>query len=274
MVGCPDLQSVANARATAGPKCGRSVSESRIKYVAELSSGGKSWFRKMVLTWYAAHGRDLPWRRVRDPYAILVSEIMLHQTQVATVVPVYEEFMRRFPTVESLAAADLEAVKALTDALGYKIRGTWLHQIARTVSEELQGVFPDSVEALSRLPGIGRYTAGAIMSFAFERRAPIVDTNVNRFIGRYFGLDYRDHHAETRHRLWALAEAMVPEDEVHAFNQALMDIGALVCTSRKPACLICPVYSGCVSGGPSAAHSRAAEFSVDYRVRDGAEHIP
>ena len=241
--------------------------ETRLKYVAELSPRLLERFQANILNWYRIHGRDLPWRRTRDPYAIVVSEIMLHQTQVRTVLPVYEAFMKTFPTVAALAAADLSEVKRLTDPLGYKIRGTWLHLIAKTVVEEWHGDFPHSVESLSTLPGVGRYTAGAIVSFAFEEKAPILDTNVNRFLGRFFGVDYQTSRAESRHQLWALAEAVVPGDQVHAFNQALMDLGATICTSRKPSCLTCPVYADCRKGGPQRPLNLAAEESAVYRVR-------
>lgn len=244
------------------------MTTARLKYFAEIPKSDLEQFQDDVLTWYRAHGRDLPWRHTRNPYAILVSEIMLHQTQVRTVLPVYQAFMETFPTVEALANADLDAVKAITDPLGYKVRGRWLHQIAVTVVNEWSGQFPRTVEELCQLPGVGRYTAGAIMSFAYEEKAPILDTNVNRLLGRYYGIDYRDSHAEVRHQLWALAEASIPDDAVHAFNQALMDLGAQVCTSRKPTCLICPLYRGCVTGGLGMGHaSKAAEESVQYHRR-------
>ncbi|MBX5466497.1 MAG: A/G-specific adenine glycosylase [Firmicutes bacterium] len=221
-------------------------------------------FREGILDWYRHHGRDLPWRRTRDPYAILVSEILLHQTQVRTVIPVYEQFLRRFPTVAALAAASLAEVKALTDPLGYKVRGQWLHQIARYLMEHHRGEVPGSLPELLRLPGIGRYTAGAVLSFGFGQDAPILDTNVNRLLGRYFGVDWRDSHADTRHRLWALAEAVIPPGQGPTFNQALMDMGALVCTARRPTCLLCPVRGGCLTGGEVA---RSAEAPATYAGR-------
>jgi A/G-specific adenine glycosylase len=243
------------------------MAEPRLKYFAELSPLARDRFQASVLAWYRIHGRDLPWRKTRDPYAVIVSEIMLHQTQVSTVLPVYQQFMATFPTVRSLASADPSDVKQITDPLGYKIRGQWLLDIAKIVTEQWHGEFPRTVEALSTLPGVGRYTAGAVLSFAFEEKAPILDTNVNRFLGRYFGADYRNPRAEYRHQLWALAEAVVPDHDVHAFNQALMDLGATVCTSRKPACLTCPVYANCQSGGPISPSERAAEESVQYHRR-------
>ena len=241
--------------------------EARLKYFAQLSSSAREQFQRRVLHWYEIYGRDLPWRTTRDAYAIVVSEIMLHQTQVTTVLPVYEQFMRKFPTVSSLAEANLAEVKQITDPLGYKIRGSWLHEIARAVMSQWQGSFPRTVEDLMTLPGVGRYTAGAVMSFAYEEKAPILDTNVTRLLGRYFAIGYRKANAESRHRLWALADALVPDEAVHAFNQALMDLGAMVCTSRKPLCLTCPLYYGCQTGGPTTPQERAAEDPVAYQLR-------
>jgi len=208
--------------------------------VSGLSPHRRRTFQRRVLAWYAIHGRDLPWRRTRDPYAILVSEIMLHQTQVRTVIPYYERFLRRYPTVQALARARLAAVKRLTDPLGYKIRGRWLKAIATRVAEDRAGYFPDTLEGLQRLPGIGRYTAGALMSFAFGQDAPILDTNVARLLGRYFAIRPRD-----RSRLWDLAHAVIPRGKAPVFNQALMDVGALLCVARAPRCAACPLQRGC-----------------------------
>jgi A/G-specific adenine glycosylase len=196
-------------------------------------------FRRHLLDWYQANGRDLPWRGTRDPYAIVVSEILLHQTQVSRVIPVYEQFLRRYPTVEALARARLSAVKRLTDPLGYKVRGRWLHAIAQHVAEERAGYFPQTLDELRRLPGVGRYTAGAVMSFAFHRDAPILDTNVARLLSRYFGV------GGSRRELWAYANRVIPRGRAHVFNQALMDLGALVCVARAPRCVRCPLRRGC-----------------------------
>jgi A/G-specific adenine glycosylase len=196
-------------------------------------------FRRNVLDWYAVNGRDLPWRRTRDPYAIVVSEIMLHQTQVSRVIPFYERFLQKYPTVQALARARQRDVKRLTDPLGYKVRGRWLHAIARHVAEERAGYFPDTIDELQELPGVGRYTAGAVMSFAFHRDAPILDTNVARLLRRYFDAD------GGRAALWVLADWVIPRGQAHTFNQALMDLGALVCVARKPRCAICPLRHGC-----------------------------
>lgn len=196
-----------------------------------------------MLDWYARHGRDLPWRRTRDPYAILVCEILSHQTQISRVVPVYERLLARYPTVESLARAPLPAIKAITDPLGYKVRGGWLKAAAVVVAEERAGYFPDSVEGLRQLPGVGRYTAGAVMSFAHRLDAPVVDTNVARLLSRYFGAG--PARGASRARLWGLAAAVIPRGKGYLINQALMDLGATVCTARKPRCVSCPLRRGC-----------------------------
>jgi len=215
------------------------VSRGDRKKRAAITRSRLGTFRSNVLDWYAANGRDLPWRRTRDPYAIVVSEIMLHQTQVSRVIPFYERFLRKYPTVEALARARRRDVKSLTDPLGYKVRGRWLHAIAQHVAEERAGYFPQSIDELRRLPGVGRYTAGALMSFAFHRDAPILDTNVARLLSRYFGAQ------RSRGELWALASRVIPPGKAYVFNQALMDVGALVCVSRAPRCLACPLRRGC-----------------------------
>ncbi len=209
-----------------------------------LSPSRKRTFQRRVLAWYALHGRDLPWRRTRDPYAIVVSEIMLQQTQVRTVIPHYQRFLKRYPTVQALARARLAAVKRLTDPLGYKIRGSWLKAIATHVAEERAGYFPDTLEELQRLAGVGRSTAGAVMSFAFQRDAPILDTNVARLLGRYFGV-----RPEDRRRLWLVARDVIPAGRAPVFNQALMDVGALLCVARAPRCARCPLERGCAWRG-------------------------
>jgi A/G-specific adenine glycosylase len=182
----------------------------------------------------------LPWRRTRDPYAILVSEIMLQQTQVRRVIPFYERFLRTYPTVDALARAPLREVRQITDPLGYKIRGRWLKAAALQVAESPSGYFPNTLTDLQRLQGVGRYTAGAIMSFAFHQDAPILDTNVARVLSRYFGVD-----AQRRSALWTLAAGVIPRGQAHLMNQALMDVGALLCVARRPRCPACPLRRGC-----------------------------
>jgi len=208
-----------------------------------IARGRRRSFQRRVLDWYAAHGRDLPWRRTRDPYAILVSEILSHQTQIARVLPVYERLLGRYPTVTALARAPLAEVKAITDPLGYKIRGRWLHTAALRVADRPGGIFPDTLDELRSLPGIGRYTAGAVMSFAHHRDAPVLDTNVARLLRRYFGV-VATPRARTQ-ELWSLATAVIPKGKGYLINQALMDLGAMICRARAPRCDACPLRRTC-----------------------------
>lgn len=208
-----------------------------------IARGRRRSFQRRVLDWYAAHGRDLPWRRTRDPYAILVSEILSHQTQIARVLPVYERLLGRYPTVTALARAPLAEVKAITDPLGYKIRGRWLHTAALRVADRPGGTFPDTLDELRSLPGIGRYTAGAVMSFAHHRDAPVLDTNVARLLRRYFGV-VATPRARTQ-ELWSLAAAVIPKGKGYLINQALMDLGAMICRARAPRCEACPLRRTC-----------------------------
>jgi len=207
-------------------------------------------FQENLLAWYAVHQRDLPWRIPENmtPYRILVSEIMLHQTQVQTVIPVYQNFLKHFPTIETLANAPLEEIKTITDPLGYKVRGKWLKDIAEIIVKKWQGKFPDTLEALQELPGIGRYTAGAIMSFAFQQDAPIVDTNVERVVSRVFGVHKTDfsRHSDYQKTLWELAHRVIPSQKGHVFNQALMDFGAMICVARTPRCSLSPMRDVCI----------------------------
>jgi A/G-specific adenine glycosylase len=226
----------------------------RIKYRAVIDAARLRRFRRGVRRWYREGGRDLPWRRTRDPYAVLVSEILLHQTTVATVAPVYEAFLARFPNVAALAAANLGDVKAITDPLGYKIRGAWLHAIARVVVDRHGGHIPATLDELMDLPGVGRYTAGAVMTFAYGRPAGVLDTNVTRVLARYFRV-VPDGTARRLHELWALAEAVVPRRDPWHFSQGLMDFGATCCRAKKPRCRVCPLKADCPSrdGAPAVA---------------------
>lgn len=202
-------------------------------------------FRRRLLAWYRRHGRDLPWRRTDDPYRILVSEVMLQQTQVDRVRPKYDEWLARFPSFQALAAADVREVVAAWYPLGYNIRPRRLHAIARETVERYGGALPSDDEALRGFKGIGAYTAGAIRSFAFRQRAALVDTNVARVLFRVFvGRGDPTRHA-MRRRLWAIAEALVPRRHAFDYNQALMDFGALVCTARRPSCPACPLRAMC-----------------------------
>ena len=208
-----------------------------------IAPGRRRSFQRRVLAWYAAHGRDLPWRKTRDPYAILVSEILSHQTQIARVIPVYEALLKRYPTAQAMALAPVEAVKAITDPLGYKIRGQWLHGAALQVADRFGGVMPQTLPELRQLPGIGPYTAGAVMSFAHQRDAAVLDTNVARLLRRYFGVTAA---ASARtHELWSLAAAVIPKGKGYLINQALMDLGAMICRARAPRCNACPLRRSC-----------------------------
>jgi A/G-specific adenine glycosylase len=204
-------------------------------------------FRRTLLAWYRAHGRDLPWRRTDDPYHILVSEVMLQQTQVDRVLPKYQEWLAKDPSLEALARADEHEVTQTWRPLGYNIRPQRLHAIARESVVRYGGQLPSDEATLLSFKGIGQYTAGAIRSFAFRQRAAILDTNVARVLFRVF-VSRGDvkAHAMRRH-LWSVSEALVPRKHVFDFNQALMDFGATVCTARKPKCDACPMTKLCAS---------------------------
>lgn len=204
-------------------------------------------FRRRLLTWYRAHGRDLPWRRTSDPYHILVSEVMLQQTQVDRVLPKYHEWLTKYPSLEALARARAADVSKTWRPLGYNIRPKRLHAIAKESVTRYGGRLPSDEATLLSFKGIGAYTAGAIRSFAFRERAAILDTNVARVLLRVFlGEGDVKAHA-TRKHLWAISAALVPRKEVFDFNQALMDLGAMVCVARKPRCLVCPMTKACAS---------------------------
>ncbi|HLV78642.1 MAG TPA: A/G-specific adenine glycosylase [Chthonomonadaceae bacterium] len=207
-----------------------------------------------LLAWYRQHRRDLPWRG-GDPYAVWVSEIMLQQTQVATVIPYFERFMARFPTVEALAAAPIEAVLKQWAGLGYYARARNLHRAAQVVVAQHGGRIPDTPEEIERLPGIGRYTAGAILSIAYNLPRPLVDANVVRVLSRVFGLRGDPKSGANAAALWSLAGQLVPPEAPGDFNQALMELGALVCEPAEPKCEGCPLLADCVAGNsadPSA----------------------
>jgi A/G-specific adenine glycosylase len=210
-------------------------------------------FRRALLRWYDRHGRDLPWRATPDPYHILVSEVMLQQTQVERVLPKYEEWLRRYPSFEALAGTpEADAVRTWYP-LGYNIRPRRLHAIAREAVARFGGKLPSDHDTLLSFKGIGPYTAGAIRSFAFGQRAAILDTNVARVLFRVFvGSGDPKAHA-MRRRLWAVSEALLPSRRVFDFNQAIMDLGAMVCTARKPQCPVCPMAKWCRSYGGAAA---------------------
>ena len=196
-----------------------------------------------LLAWYQQQGRDLPWRHTRDPYAIWVSEIMLQQTQVKTVIPYYQRWLQQFPTVVDLATADQQAVLKAWEGLGYYARARNLHRAAQVIAEQYEGKFPQTFEAVVALPGIGRTTAGGILSAAFNQPVPILDGNVKRILARLIAL--RQLPNKALGQLWRLSEALLPQENPRDFNQALMDLGATLCTRHRPACLLCPWQQTC-----------------------------
>jgi A/G-specific adenine glycosylase len=225
--------------------------------------------RAQLLRWYRRHARDLPWRQTHDPYAIWLSEIMLQQTQVQTVVAYYERFLKRLPTVEKLARARLDTVLKLWEGLGYYSRARNLHKAAQCVVKESQGVFPDTAEDLMRLPGIGRYTAGAIASIAFGRQEPIVDGNVKRILCRVFRLHGDTRSQEIQQQLWALAADLVPMRSPGEFNQAMMELGATLCQRQRPNCPACPLSKLCLAHEHQEQDQlprRAPKKSVPHKI--------
>lgn len=201
--------------------------------------------RAGLVDWYERSHRDLPWRRDRDPYRILVSETMLVQTTVAAVVPYFERFVRQFPTAEALAeASEADVVKAW-EGLGYYRRARQLHAAAKAIVRDHGGRVPDDPEAVLALPGVGRYIAGAVLSFAFDRPAPIVEANTQRVLARLLAWTEELSKSSSQKRLWQAAERLVPEIGAGTFNQAFMELGATICTPREPMCLICPIAAEC-----------------------------
>ena len=207
----------------------------------------KALFRKTLLRWYKQFGRDLPWRNTEDPYHVLVSEMMLQQTQVDRVIPKYHEFLGKYPDIDALAQASPEEVKETWKPLGYNIRPARLQSIAREVQAEYGGSIPDTPEKLQKLKGIGKYTAGAVSCFGYHKPVPLVDTNVDRVLQRIFYGKPLSSNAKEKNEIWALAEELVPKKQFYDYNQALMDFGAKVCTAKKPLCLTCPMREFCLA---------------------------
>jgi len=201
--------------------------------------------RSALLSWYRANRRDLPWRRTRDPYAIWISEIMLQQTRVETVIPYYERFLERFPDVETLASADADDVLGAWAGLGYYSRARNLQAAAREIADTYHGRMPDDAQRLGALPGIGRYTAGALASIAFDRPEPVVDGNVARVLCRLLGIREDITRPQVQRRLWAEASILARGPHPGNLNQALMELGALACTPAEPRCSACPLVTHC-----------------------------
>jgi A/G-specific adenine glycosylase len=225
-------------------------------------------FQSALIGWFAQAGRDLPWRRTRDPYAILVSECMLQQTQVATVLGYYHRWLAQFPDVQALAAAAPEEVLRAWEGLGYYARARNLHRAARQIVADHGGVFPRELAQIAALPGVGRYTAGAVASFAFDAAAPIVDANIARVLARVTRLEVPIDTAPGQRALWATAAALLPEQAARLYNSALMELGATFCQARRPQCLLCPVLRFCAAApfGPERLpikRARAATIALD-----------
>ncbi len=201
--------------------------------------------RQRLVAWYEGARRELPWRSNRDPYRILVSELMLVQTTVAAALPYFEKFLRRFPDIQALAAADQAEVLKAWEGLGYYRRARQLHAAARQVVRDHAGTIPDDPAAVRALPGVGRYIAGAVLSFAFDRPEPIVEANSQRVLARLLALRETITAGAGRERVWLAAGRLVPAQGAGTFNQALMELGALVCTPRQPSCLFCPLAQHC-----------------------------
>jgi A/G-specific adenine glycosylase len=215
-------------------------------------------FHCALTGWYRENGRDLPWRQTRDPYSILVSEFMLQQTQVAAVIPYYNEWLRRFPDFAALARASESDILHAWQGLGYYARARNLHAIAKIVQHRHGGRFPRNLALTSELPGIGRYTANAVATFAFGQPVPIVETNVARVLARLFDFHSPIDRAAGREELWDRARTLVPNYSACIYNSALVDLGALICSPRKPKCMICPVKKFCRSKDPETLPTKKA----------------
>lgn len=226
----------------------------------------ESVFRQRLLAWYDAHARDLPWRKDRDPYRVWVSEIMLQQTRVVAVIEHYHEFLLRFPNVTKLASASMPSVLAAWSGLGYYRRARMMHAAAKVIARELRGQFPRSAADWQALPGIGRYTSAAIASIAFDEPVAVVDGNVERVLQRFAGQQLATE------KLWQSAERLLDRKHPGDFNQAMMELGATVCTPRRPSCLTCPMVELCMTRGelaglakPAKQTKREMHFVLDRR---------
>ena len=226
-------------------------------------------FSTRLLAWYGQNKRDLPWRRdAYDPYRVWISETLLQQTQVATVIPYYERFLARFPTVQSLASAPIDDVLKTWEGAGYYARAHNLHRAAKEIAGRFGGEIPRTVGELLTLPGIGRYTAGAVASIAFNQNAPILDGNVMRVLCRYFNVADDVRKSETQKELWALSESLIPRGRAGDFNQAMMELGAMVCTPRNPSCKVCPLKRTCIAkklGVQEQRPVKAAKKKIPHR---------
>ncbi len=227
----------------------------------------KEKIQTRLLRWFGKNGRDLPWRKNRDPYVIWVSEIMLQQTQVDTVIPYYQKFLNSFPTVYHLSKASLSKVLKAWEGLGYYSRARNLHRASKIVAYDFDGKIPDNLRDLLTLPGIGRSTAGAILSFAYHKEAPILDGNAKRVLSRLFAVSGNPVKGKTEGLLWQLSESLIPKGRSDPFNQALMDLGATVCIPKGPQCSRCPLRNFCrgyLSGKPESYPSRTIKKPLPH----------
>jgi A/G-specific adenine glycosylase len=230
-------------------------------------STSKPGFAPALTDWYKAHHRVLPWRQTRDPYAIWLSEIMLQQTQVKTVIDYYHRFLGRFPTIADLAAAHINDVLKLWEGLGYYARGRNLHKAAQVMMERHNGQFPKTFEEAEALPGIGRSTAGAILTFGHGQKHPLLDGNVKRVLSRVADIDGDIAATAVVKQLWQLSEALLSEsDDPYSFNQGIMELGATICLPQNPRCLLCPVKTFCDAAARGTQHDRP--------VKAGAKAVP
>jgi A/G-specific adenine glycosylase len=230
----------------------------------------KKEFRQCLRTWFCRHGRDLPWRRTRDPYAILVSEMMLQQTTVAAVIPYYERWIKRFPSVHELAAAEESEVLALWQGLGYYRRARNLHAAAKKIAVESDGEFPRDYDGLRALPGIGDYTAQAVRAFAFDQPVPVLDANVIRVVARLFEIRLPVDTAKGLSKVRSKLEELLPAKGGHEFVSAIMELGALVCRAGRPDCLLCPVKSFCAAKHPERLPVKAPKAPIKERSEHAA----
>ncbi|MEM6885914.1 MAG: A/G-specific adenine glycosylase [Verrucomicrobiota bacterium] len=227
-------------------------------------------FRRCLSRWFKANARSLPWRENRSPYYVVVSEFMLQQTQVKTVIPYYTRWMKQFPDWQALARAKEDRVLKAWEGLGYYSRARNLHRLAKTVTSEHGSLFPDDPAAMQKLPGIGPYTAGAVASLAFGQSVPLLDGNVERVFARLFHIRSDIKSPSNQKKLWQLAETLLPKRNAGAFNEALMEMGALVCTPKSPQCLICPAQKFCTAPNPEnlpvRIRAKAIKLDLTYAL--------
>jgi A/G-specific adenine glycosylase len=245
------------------------MDSSRSKYlISGMEYLQRDKIQKNLLQWFEKNKRDLPWRKTNDPYTIWVSEIMLQQTQVTTVIPYYKKFLKSFPTLHHLAKANLSKVLKVWEGLGYYSRARNLHCASQIVLNRLHGRIPDTLKDLLSLPGIGRSTAGAILSFAFHKEAPILDGNAKRVLSRLFAVSGSPGERKTEGLLWKISESLIPKGFSNPFNQALMDLGSMLCTPKEPECDRCPLHHSCkgrASGKPERYPAKMLKRTIPHR---------